>query len=189
MVTDKKIIAGCKEGDRHAQKSLFDKYAPTMLAICMRYCKDKCEAEDLLHDSFIKVFLNIKDFRGDGSFEGWIKRIVINTTLNHRQKTFKHSYHHDFDEIRETEIIETDDNENDNDESVEFSEEELINAIQELPIGYRTVFNMYVFESFKHKEIAKKLEITENTSKSQLRKARTLLKKRLLNKTLVKKNK
>jgi len=182
MLTDKEIIAGCIHGERPAQKALFEKYAPTMLGICMRYCKDKSEAEDVLHDSFIKVYLKIKDFREEGSFEGWIKRIVINTALFSIQKKIEYSHFQNFDEIRETEIIDDTDDVEDLAMYIDYSTDELIKAIQELPDGYRTVFNMYVFEKFKHKEIAKKIGINENTSKSQLRKARILLKNKLLNK-------
>lgn len=186
MVTDKKIISACVDGDRLAQKALFEKFSPRMFGICLRYSKDKFEAEDILHDSFIKVYLKLKEFRHEGSFEGWIKRIIINTALNHKQKTLKHNFHQSFDDIRESEII-NNYNEYDDEISVDFMEEDLVAAIQDLPCGYRTVFNMYVFEKFKHKEISKKLGITENTSKSQLRKARILLKKKLLNETLAKK--
>ncbi len=187
MVTDKKIISGCVEGDRVAQRELYEKYSPAMYAICIRYSKDRFEAEDILHDTFMKVYLNMKDFRNEGSFEGWIKRIVINTALNHKQKTKNNNYHQNFDNIRETEILDQN-NEHENDEiDIEFTKDELVNAIHDLPCGYRTVFNLYVFEKFKHKEISEKLEITESTSKSQLRKARILLKKKLLNETIVKK--
>ncbi|MCF8297228.1 MAG: RNA polymerase sigma factor, partial [Saprospiraceae bacterium] len=138
MVTDKKIISGCAEGDRVAQRALYDKYAPTMYAICLRYSKDRYEAEDILHDAFMKVYLNMKDFRNEGSFEGWIKRIVINTALNHKQKTKNNSYLQNYDNIRETEILDDFDEDEDNEIDIEFTEDELVNAIQELPCGYRT---------------------------------------------------
>jgi RNA polymerase sigma-70 factor (ECF subfamily) len=179
MVTDKEIIRGCLDGQRSAQKALFEKYASTMLSICMRYSNDKSEAEDILHDSFIKIYLNIKKFRSDGSFEGWIKRIVINTALYHIRNKLDLKRFQNFNDIKETEIIDSNNDNNETEIEYEFSERELLAMIQELPDGYRAVFNMYVFEKYKHKDIAEKLSISENTSKSQLRKARILLKSKI----------
>ena len=185
MNSEENIVRGCVKGDRLAQKTLFETYAPTMLGICMRYSNDKEEAEDILHDSFIKVYTNIKNFRFEGSLEGWIRKIVVNTSLYHVQTKLKFSYHLKFEDINESEILNHHDLQDESASQENYSMDDLIRAIQKLPDGYRTVFNLYVFEKFKHKDIAEKLGINENTSKSQLHKARMMLQKILLNKTSV----
>jgi RNA polymerase sigma-70 factor (ECF subfamily) len=175
MVPDQEILEGCKSGDRDAFGLLYRKYAATMLGICMRYCKRREEAEDVLHEGFIKVFKNVAGFRGEGSFEGWIKRIMINTSLSYYHASLKHYFQSG---VEEMEDIPTD-NEDDGIYGNAPSRSELLTLIQELPDGYRFVFNMYVFENFSHKEIAAELGISVNTSKSQLAKARRKLQKRL----------
>ena len=144
-----------------------------MLGICFRYTKSQDEAEDVMQEGFIKVFLNIDRFREEGSFEGWIKRIMVNTALNYYHKAQKTNSHRNIDDIRETDII------NDDEPLVKapFSQKEMLDAIHELPEGYSNIFNLYVFEKYKHKEIAEMLNISVNTSKSQLAKARIYLKK------------
>ena len=175
MVPDQEIIAGCKSGERQAFSLLYNKYAPVMLGICMRYCKHREEAEDVLHEGFIKVFTNIKKFRGEGSFEGWIKRIMINTSLSHYQANLKHYFKSDIDQLRD--LPGEDEDRGIYEHAPPRSQ--LLGLIQELPPGYRFVFNMYVFENFSHKEIARELGISVNTSKSQLAKARKRLQKKL----------
>jgi RNA polymerase sigma factor (sigma-70 family) len=177
MTFDRKLYESCLEGDRAAQEKLFKIYAPMMLGICLRYTKDKDEAEDVMQEAFIKIFTNITNFRGEGSFEGWMKRIVVNTSLNHYYKSKKTQTDKNFDDIRETEIVQEEEVEL---PSIRFTQDEMLNAIQELPEGYRQVFNMYVFEKYKHREIADLLNISVNTSKSQLSKARKYLQKILL---------
>lgn len=177
MSEEKQIIEGCLEGKRKYQERLFSKYSPKMFAVCLRYSKSYHEAQDIMQDAFVKVFENIHKFRMEGSFEGWIRRIMVNTALNHIQKNAKTSTHKDIEEIRETDI-ETDEVVH---KEVNYSKEELMSLIQDLPTGYRTVFNLYIFEKYKHKEIAEILNISENTSKSQLSKARTYLQKELKN--------
>jgi len=172
--------------------SLYDRYAPTLLGLCKRYCGNIADAEDVLHDGFIKILQNLGRFtaRGNGSLEGWMKRIVVNTALNHirskvREKNlFDHSTLH--------EVCNTDMSEEDDlflkEMTGKITREELMSIICALPPGYRTVFNLYVFECYTHKEIAEALGCSENTSKSQLSKARSLLRKQLnqvLNKTTV----
>jgi len=178
MVPDQEILEGCKSGERDAFGLLYKKYASTMLVICMRYCKRREEAEDILHEGFIKVFSNIAKFRGEGSFEGWIKRIMINTSLSHYHANLKHYFKSSVDEIEDV----PGDVEDDGVYSNAPSRSELLSLIQELPDGYRFVFNMYVFENFSHKEIAHVLGISVNTSKSQLAKARRQLQRKLLEK-------
>jgi RNA polymerase sigma-70 factor (ECF subfamily) len=138
----------------------------------MRYAKNKDEAEDILQEGFIKVFLNIEGFRREGSFEGWVKRIMINTAITHNKQNLKHQYQTDISEIEESHIVEELKND---DDAVKLPRAKLMETIQTLPEGYKMVFNLYVFEKYTHKEIAKMLRISDNTSKSQLSKARRLL--------------
>lgn len=175
MVPDQEILEGCKSGERHAFGLLYKKYAPAMLGICMRYCKHKEEAEDVLHEGFIKVFSNVSKFRGEGSFEGWIKRIMINTSLSYYQANLKQYFQSGVEDLKDLTT-------GDEDSGVYSNappRSELLSLIQDLPDGYRFVFNMYVFEDFSHKEIADALGISVNTSKSQLAKARRRLQKKL----------
>ncbi|OQX72534.1 MAG: hypothetical protein B6D64_15025 [Bacteroidetes bacterium 4484_276] len=170
---DSKIIEGCIKGKRHAQNKLYGKYAPLMLGVCLRYAKDKAEAEDILQEGFIKIFMNIKSFRSEGSFEGWMKRIIINTAITHIKQNLKYQYHTDIDEIEETHIVPEESG--DDDSVVKIPRSQLMSIIQSLPEGYKMVFNLYVFEQLTHKEIAEILGVSVNTSKSQLSKARKLL--------------
>lgn len=171
---EEQIIEGCIAGDRQFQKLLYDRYSPTMLGICLRYSKSQDEAEDIMQDGFIKVFTNIETFRRQGSFEGWIKRIMVNTALNHYHINQK-NLHQNIDDIRENTILDDYNPEY----KVPFTQMEMLNAIRSLPEGYSIVFNLYVFEKFKHREIAEQLNISVNTSKSQLSKARVYLQKSL----------
>ncbi|MCX6287042.1 MAG: sigma-70 family RNA polymerase sigma factor [Bacteroidetes bacterium] len=176
MVIDEQIVKDCIAGKRQAQRLLFDTFAPLMLGVCMRYCRDRDEAEDILQEGFIKVFQNIHSFRGEGSLAGWIKRVIVNHAINYINKRNKIVRHEKIDEIRETEIL-------DMNEPIEFPDEYnpalLLKLIQELPVGYRTVFNLHIFEDYGHKEIAAALGISENTSKTQLFKARRWLKNKI----------
>jgi len=176
MVIDEQIVKDCIAGKRQAQRMLFDTFAPSMLGVCIRYCHDRDEAEDILQEAFIKVFQNIHSFRGEGSLAGWIKRVIVNHAINYINKRNKIARHEKLDEIRETEIMDLND-------AIEFPDEYnpalLLKLIQELPEGYRTVFNMHIFEDYGHKEIAELLGISENTSKTQLFKARRWLKNKI----------
>ena len=154
-----------------------------MLSVCMRYAQNRDEAEDILQEAFIKIFQNIATFRGEGSFEGWMKRIMINHALNHYRKNKKMPFHQDIDEINEQEIL----NKEDFSRHHELvSADILLSLIQMLPHGYRMVFNLYVFEEYSHKEIGKELSISENTSKTQLLKARRMLRRKLAELNLMK---
>ncbi|HTX89317.1 MAG TPA: sigma-70 family RNA polymerase sigma factor [Bacteroidales bacterium] len=155
---------------------LYRKYASTMMALCMRYARDRSEAEDLLQEGFLKVFQNISSYRKEGSFEGWIKRIMINNALNQFRKNKRLPFHKDIEEINEIEILSA---EEAKEVDFQISSDTLLSLIQKLPPGYRVVFNMYVFEEYSHKDIAESLNISENTSKTQLLKARRFLRKRL----------
>lgn len=164
------LVQGCKRGERQAQEGLYRQLVPTMMGICLRYAKDRDDAEDILQTGFIRVFQKISDFRMEGSFEGWVKRIMVNTALEHYRKNLRTLTAVSLDEVQE---------------EVSFSDwnalevEDLLNLIQSLPNGYRMVFNMYALEGYSHKEIAEELGITESGSKSQLSRARALLKEKI----------
>jgi len=163
--------------------SLYDHFAPTLLGLCKRYCGNIEDAEDVLHDGFIKILQNLDKFkpRNNGSFEGWIKRIMVNTALNHIRSKTKERNFFDFDTLQE--VIHLQETEEENlffkEITGKISKEELMAMICALPAGYRAVFNLYVFESYSHKEISEILGCSENTSKSQLSKARSVLRKQL----------
>ncbi len=181
MVTEKKIIDDCLKGKKRAFLQLYNTYSTVMLGVCLRYARNKSEAEDILQDGFVKVFQNISSYSFKGSFEGWIKRIMINTALNHNRNNLKHYFHSDVDEIEEFTLIET--NVVIDKQEYPLNTDELMKLIQVMPPGYKTVFNLYVFEGYSHKEIADMLEISENTSKSQLSKARKYLKNKIIKAT------
>ena len=171
MGVENQIIEGCRQGKRKFQKALFEMFKAPFFGICLRYCKSKDEAEDVLMMAFMNIFSEIQTYRGEGSVEGWMRRIVVNSAINNYKKNLKHYYHAEIDEIAETDI------EGGNDIEVPdyMSSCDLIKAIQELPEGYRMVLNLYIVEGYKHKEIAEMLGIDIGTSKSQLFKARKLL--------------
>ncbi len=183
MIIDESIIKGCIAGKRSAQNDLYRKFSGMMLSVCMRYAQNRDEAEDILQEAFIKIFQNIATFRGEGSFEGWMKRIMINHALNHYRKNKKMPYHQDIDEINEQEILNREDFSRHHEP---VSADILLSLIQMLPHGYRMVFNLYVFEEYSHKEIGKELCISENTSKTQLLKARRMLRRKLAELNLMK---
>lgn len=155
-----------------SQELLYKYFAPKMYGICLRFAGNQMEADDIMQEGFIKVFTQLKNFRNEGSFEGWIRRTFINTAINYYRKNLRISKFHNIDEI---EVAPT------NDENIhdKLSKEELVNLIQELPNGYRTVFNLNVIEGYTHKEIGAMLNISDNTSKSQLTRARSILQKKV----------
>lgn len=175
MALDPTIIEGCVKEKRRAQQMLYQHFASPMLALCMRYCRNRMEAEDVLQEGFIKIFRKISTFRQSGSLEGWIRRIMINQAINHLKA--KKLLILDTDPITLGNWI-PDEMPADQGEQL-YKPEELMEAIQELPPGYKVVFNLYVFEGYSHKDIAEELEISENTSKSQLSRARNYLRKTL----------
>jgi len=166
------IIRGCKAQDRKTQKKLYELYAPILLGICRRYVKNLTDAEDVLLETFYKIMSNIHQYRGKGSFEGWMKRIAVNESLMFLRK--KHNFNISLDYVQ---LSIADDN---NVEETLF-EADLLKVLDSLPTGYKTIFSLYVIEGYKHREIAEKLNISINTSKSQLiqakRKMAFLLKK------------
>ncbi|MCX6327649.1 MAG: RNA polymerase sigma factor [Bacteroidia bacterium] len=173
MMSDQQIIEGCAKHDRKAQQLLYDKYSRFLLGVCMRYAQDKAEAEDILQDSFLKIFFNIKDFSGTGSFTGWLRKVAVNTAITHYHKNLKYRYHV---EIEEYVSVETGVNSFEEDF---FTSDELSKVLNELPTGYRMVFNLYAVEGYKHKEIAEILGIDTNTSKSQYSRAKAVIRDKL----------
>ncbi len=184
MLSEKALIQEVKKRNRKALEELHNRYAPVLMGLSLRYCGNRSDAEDVLHDAFIKILSGINSFdeRPNSSFEGWLKRITVNTALNFiRSKTKTNLL------VSVNPMVEDLQEEQTADDSFmkmgEFLTKDIIlQMICELPDGYRTVFNMYVFEEFSHKEIASELNCTENTSKSQLFKARSILKRKILEK-------
>jgi len=172
MYNEKEIIEGCKKQNRKAQKMLYDRYASKFLGICMRYAKDKHEAEDILQEAFLKIFERIEQYTCSGAFEGWMRRIIVNTAISNYRKNLKHYHHYDIEELKEYE-------EDINSADLEYTMEEMLRVIQSLSPGYRTIFNLYAIEGYTHKEIAELLGIDVATSKSQYSRARKVIQYRL----------
>jgi RNA polymerase sigma factor (sigma-70 family) len=171
MTSEQDLIIGCKKGSHSAFEALYTKYAGRMMAIALRYCNTTFEAEDMVQETFIKVFERIKDFDTNKSFVAWLTRVLINHCIDH--------YHRSNDErIAENNAAVEQNNESLEDVS-RITNEELMEALKKLPFGYKTVFNLYVIEGYTHKEIAEVCEISEGTSKSQLSKAKVMLKELL----------
>ena len=177
MNVDRKIIEDCIAGKRRAQNKLYNSLSGVMLGLCMRYSKNLAEAEDILQEGFIKVFTHIKKIKDYSALEGWIRRIMINTAITYIKKNKVY-----FEALNETEIPEQD---AEDDVFYPVDPEILLEIIQQLPEGYRMVLNLYVFEGYSHKEIAELLSISENTSKTQLFKARRNIRTTLESKNLV----
>ena len=171
MLENKDLIEACVKGDRQAQQDLYDLFSKRMFMVCLRYTKSQQEAEDVLQDSFIKVFKNLKGYRGESRFDYWIKRIVVNTALNSQRKKLYMYPMVDIDDVK---------NEFDQSKSLSnFQMEDLLNMIRELPTGCQTVFNLFAIEGYSHKEIADMLKVSEGTSKSQFSRARKLLQEKI----------
>lgn len=166
-----KLIDGCLRNKEKAQKTLYTSYAPKMLGVCLRYIHERNTAEEIMIGGFVKVFEKISQFKREGSFEGWIRRIMVNESLTYIRRN-KSMY-------LEVDIEKAETQPDYNQLNDHLEEQDLLKMIQELPVGYRTVFNMYVIEGYSHKEIAEMLEITESTSKTQLSRARSVLQKKL----------
>lgn len=162
-MTEEQLVDGCKKAGPVAQRELYDRYSRRMFGVCLRYAASREEAEDLLQEAFLTVFEKISSYKGSGSLEGWIRRVVVNTALQHFRK----------------QKLTWVDVENAPDipagEEVSLETKELLRMIQELPTGFRTVFNLYAIEGYSHAEIGSLLGISENTSKSQYSRARAQL--------------
>lgn len=172
------IIKGCIDGDRRMQELLYQTYSPKMYGVCLRYAGNADDAQDILQDGFVKVFRHLERFRAEGSFEGWMRRIFVNTAIEqYRKKIHTQQVSESHEEQME-----------DNNWSVldKLAVNDILKAVQELSPGYRTVFNLYVIEGYAHKEIAAMMGISEGTSKSQLARAKGIL-QQLLKKSNLKK--
>ena len=183
MYSETLLIKQIRKGNRKALEELHDRYAPVLLSLSLRYCGNRPDAEDVLHDAFIKILSGIDSFveRPGASFEGWLKRITVNTALNFLREKSKNRRWVVQDP---PEDIPEEDSGTDslNELGGLMREDEILQMVLELPEGYRAVFNMYVFEDYSHKEISGVLGCSENTSKSQLFKARAMLRQKVLQK-------
>lgn len=166
---EKDLINGCRKGDTSSQRELVRRYATLFKGISMRYLHDEPAADDAVQESFVKVFQNIKGYRNEGSFEGWMKRIAVNTTLNYKRKYFKVHYRTEeiFDHSHQEVILPQ--------AYANLNAEALTNLLKNLTEPYYIVFNLYVIEGFSHKEIADKLDITASSSRAILSRARKKL--------------
>lgn len=166
-LAEAELIQRCLNNDVLAQNELYRRFAGKMMGVCMRYAKNRDDAKDILQDAFVRVYLNLKSFKAEGSFEGWIKRIMINTAIKHYHKNLKFSNNVDieaaYDVGFDSHII------------GKMGVNELMGKVQTMPDGYRTIFNLYVVEGYQHNEIGEMLGISEGTSKSQLARARNYL--------------
>jgi RNA polymerase sigma factor (sigma-70 family) len=166
------LIEGCRSGNRKAQELLYKQLASKMLGVCIRYSKDRYEAEDILQVAFVKMFEKIKDYKGEGSFEGWVRRIMVNTSIEFYRKSLRMFPVVDMEYAPEKAIEEN--------QLSRLNMNDLLGLIKQLSPGYRVVFNMYAIEGYSHKEIAEQLNISEGTSKSQLARARAILQENIL---------
>ena len=169
-MSEAELIAGCQQADSKAQKALYEQYAAKMYGVCLRYLKNEMDAEEALLNGFMKIYQNINRFEAKGSFEGWVRRIMVNEALTFLRK--KEPLHL---AIEDSNLQVAGPASADH----ELAEGELMELLHTLPAGYRAVFNLYAIEGYSHKEIADMLGINEGTSKSQLSKARAMLQRRL----------
>lgn len=167
MTPEADLIEGCIRGERKAQSELYQRFAPRMYGVCLRYAASTDEAEDILQEGFLKVFRKLESYRGEGSFEGWIRRIFVNTAIEHfRRKTHLQPITGAEEETMQGNYLSALDH---------MAEKDIVELVQELSPGYRTVFNLYVVEGYSHKQISEMLGISEGTSKSQLSRAKLIL--------------
>jgi len=170
LYPEEELVAGCQKEKPTYQRALYRQYHRKMYGICLRYTDDAQDAQDILQEGFIKVFRSIKKFRSQGSLEGWIRRIMIHTAIEHYRRRSRY-FMVDMEEAEKVEL-ETEALSN-------LSRDEILHLIQQLPPGYRTVFNLYCIEGYSHREISLMLNISEGTSKSQLSRAKALLQKQI----------
>ncbi|MCU0395438.1 MAG: sigma-70 family RNA polymerase sigma factor [Chitinophagaceae bacterium] len=178
-MTDDLILAGCLRNDPVAQRELYNRFSPKMLTVCYRFAQSREDAEDMLQEGFIKVFTQMHTFQNKGSFEGWIRRIIVHTCINvlKRNKRFNESV--DLELAEETHTRE-------NIPSI-MQAKQVVECIRLLPVGYRTVLNLYAIEGYSHKEIGDMLDIGESTSRSQYTRAKAMLEQVLIRKRIIEK--
>ncbi len=177
-MTEEVLLQECLKNDAHAQQELYYKYSPKMLSVCYRYSKTREDAEDMLQEGFIKVFTQIHKFENRGSLEGWILRIIVHTCINHLKKNKKFNEHIDLAYAGDILIKE------DNIPAIS-QDKQVVESIRSLPLGYRTVLNLYAIEGYSHKEIGFMLEIEESTSRSQYTRAKNMLEEILIKKNIL----
>jgi RNA polymerase sigma factor (sigma-70 family) len=179
-MTEEYIIAGCLHNDPSAQRELYNRFSPKMLAVCYRYAQSREDAEDMLQEAFIKVFTQIHTFQNKGAFEGWIRRIIVHTCINFLKKYKKFNENVDLAQASYVYIKE---------ETIPsiMQAKQVSECIRQLPIGYRTVLNLYAIEGYSHREIATMLEIEESTSRSQYTRAKAMLETILIKKNILEK--
>lgn len=177
-MTEQAIIAGCLQNDPSTQRELYNRYSPRMLSVCYRFAQNREDAEDMLQEGFIKVFTQVHTFQNKGSFEGWVRRIIVHTCINFLKKYKKFNENVDLAFAGYLAVKE---------ETVPsiMQAKQVVECIRLLPIGYRTVLNLYAIEGYNHKEIAEMLEIEESTSRSQYTRAKAMLENVLVKKKIL----
>lgn len=181
-MTEEALIAGCLHNDPSAQRELYNRYSPKMLSVCYRFAQSREDAEDMLQEGFIKVFTQMFSFQNKGAFEGWIRRIIVHTCINLLKK------HKKFNENVDLAYASTIQVREDNMPSI-LQVKQVIECIRLLPVGYRTVLNLYAIEGYNHKEISKMLDVEESTSRSQYTRAKAMLENILIRKRIIDKPK
>ena len=177
-MTEQTILTGCLHNDPVAQRELYNRYSPKMLSVCYRFAQNREDAEDMLQEGFIRVFTQIHSFRNSGSFEGWVRRIIVHTCINFLKKYKKFNESLDLAYVVNVQVKE------ETIPSVMFARQ-VVECIRLLPAGYRTVLNLYAIDGYSHKEIAAMLEIEESTSRSQYTRAKTMLEAILIKKKII----
>jgi RNA polymerase sigma factor (sigma-70 family) len=177
-MTEEAILQGCLKNHAAAQRELYQRFSPKMLAVCFRFAHNREDAEDMLQDGFIKVFLQMHTFQSKGAFEGWIRRIMVHTCINHLKKNKRFNESVDIIQANSAQIRE------ENIPSI-VQAKQIVDCIRLLPIGYRTVLNLYAIEGYSHKEISGMLDIEESTSRSQYTRARQMLEDILVRRNLI----
>lgn len=177
-MTEEQMLAGCLQNDAASQDSLYSRFSPRMLGVCYRFAKNREDAEDMLQEGFIKVFSQIHQYRSEGALEGWIRRIMVHTCINALKKNKKFSECVDIAYAGNVGIRE---------ESIPsiMQAKEVVECIRSLPLGYRTVLNLYAIEGYSHKEIGNMLDIEESTSRSQYTRAKSMLEDILIKKKIL----
>ncbi|MEO7119836.1 MAG: sigma-70 family RNA polymerase sigma factor [Ginsengibacter sp.] len=177
-MTEELMIQGCLENIAAAQEALYNRFSPRMLGVCYRFARNKEDAEDMMQEGFIKVFSQIHQFRGQGVFEGWIRRIIVHTCINILKKNKKFTDSVDLFHASSIYL-------NENNIPSILQAKQVIECIRLLPVGYKTVLNLYAIEGYSHKEIAGILDIEESTSRSQYTRAKSMLEEILLKKKII----
>jgi len=178
LMTEQAIIAGCLHNDPSSQRELYSRYSPKMLSVCYRFAQSREDAEDMLQEGFIKIFSQIHTFQNKGAFEGWIRRVIVHTCINFLKKYKKFNESLDLDYAQNQPVRE---------ESIAsiMQGKQVIECIRLLPVGYKTVLNLYALEGFSHREISEMLDIEESTSRSQYTRAKSMLESILIKKRII----